>query len=301
MKNKSKYYNEVQEHLNEIKVESNFDCLRSVNGFFEANKFQGFVLNFSIKKGLNLQFEVFFKQTNVESLFEIADLKNVSQESISLSKHLQKSIIYFHVASDYNSREKRLDNFFNVLDQNSNPTVHIEIDVLDKPLEFFIMFKDPNGKIIIIKRKYIFLIKNNFILDKLVKESVIKLNASQVTQTIVYLLFKPNHVHFVNQTGIWKVHLGSTLNKEILISRKFLVLLSNNSLVTDQIRNEINEFWELDSLCVRSVENLKANYSILFNDLFKRCDQSYWSTYYPDQKSDLYQSLNVDFLHRITK
>jgi len=147
----SKIYFEVHKHLNKIKPDSYFDMLRSVNGFFEANKFKGFVMNLEIKKSVNLQFEVYFQQANVERLFEITDLKNVSQESISLSKHLQKSIIFFHVSSDYNSREKRLDNFVNVLDQNTNPTVHIEIDVLDKPLEFFIMFKDPNGMIATIK------------------------------------------------------------------------------------------------------------------------------------------------------
>jgi hypothetical protein len=133
-----------------------------------------------------------------------------------------------------------------------------------------------------------------------VKESVIKLNASHVTQTIVYLLFKQNQVHFVNQTGIWKVQLGSTVNKEILISRKFLVLLSNISNVSDQIRNQINEFWELDSLCFQSIENMSSNYSILYKDMFKDCVQTHWSTYYPDPKSDLYESLNVDFEHRIT-
>jgi hypothetical protein len=155
----SNYYFQMLKHLNKIKRDSYFDFLRAANAFFEANKFKGFVLNMNIKKDINLQFEVFFTQTNVESVFEIKDLKNLSEECISLSKYLQRSIIYFHVSSDYNSREKRFDNFFNVLDQKTNPTVLIEIDVLEKPLEFFIMFRDPNGIILILKRNKRFKVK----------------------------------------------------------------------------------------------------------------------------------------------
>ena len=49
---------------------------------------------------------------------------------------LLNSIVKLVIASDYDSRERRLDNYASILDVNSNPTILIQIDPINETLLF---------------------------------------------------------------------------------------------------------------------------------------------------------------------
>lgn len=102
------------------------------------------------------------------------------------------------------------------------------------------------------------------------------------------------------QTGIWRVdvrlekeqHMTRTeVNADLLHSQAFLILPTEESILTEddkskilEVSDHIDQFWSLKSICVKNVEGS--------NSLSDDCEDSYWSTMFPDSKSDFIHVLN---------
>ena len=82
----------------------------------------------------------------------------------------------------------------------------------------------------------------------------------------------------LNSTGIWKVKLLS--NNSDVLTIKFLILSSNNL-------NEIDSFWQFESICLNTNIVNDKKYKFLTDKHLYYCKNSYWSSFYSDLKSNL--------------
>jgi hypothetical protein len=88
--------------------------------------------------------------------------------------------------------------------------------------------------------------------------------------------------------------------KHTILTRRFLILPEyNNELAPLDYMSDIAKFWDFEVICLRSVQNFNSESTFLFNKLFSVCEKSHWSTYYPDPKSDVWQSLFINTENRI--
>lgn len=141
----------------------------------------------------------------------------------------------------------------------------------------------------------------------MVKESKVVLNSSEKNQMILNSFFKQDDVKQLNSSGIWKIDIcfeDTNLKEKIsILTRKFLILPLEipSEYQKDKWKNIITQLWEFNSFCINRYENIKIKNSFLTSHLLKNCqdDASFWSTYYPDPKSDIYESLHVNSKYRI--
>ena len=110
-------------------------------------------------------------------------------------------------------------------------------------------------------------------------------------------MFKRNETKFISSPGIWKVEL--THMKRVMVEKSFLVMPSGDmNVFENQTRRGewleyFEKFFNLESFCVKSIENMKRNQSYFHERFFKSCFnlEAKWSSFYPDPKSELdYQS-----------
>ncbi len=131
------YLNAFKEYikLNEIELNLNNSNLVQVNSFFQSDKFKGYVIQ--INNNNNLVYEAYFKPISNKHLINVDtnDSNNI----------LLNSIVKLVIASDYDSRERRLDNYASILDVNSNPTILIQIDPINETLLLKIKWYNSNG------------------------------------------------------------------------------------------------------------------------------------------------------------
>lgn len=126
------------------------------------------------------------------------------------------------------------------------------------------------------------------------------MDRNEKSQLLVNKLFTADQEKYIELSGIWKVSLsispiGNDTNLDTIISREFLVLSNKNGSTSD----EIGRFWPLNDICIQSVPTIKFRNGFLFDELFKQCHSVYWSTYYPDPKSDVLNEIYTDLNHRI--
>jgi hypothetical protein len=92
----------------------------------------------------------------------------------------------------------------------------------------------------------------------------------------------------LNSTGVWKVKLLS--NNFDVLTIKFLILSLDNL-------NEIDSFWQFESICLNTnIINNDKKYKFLTDRHLNDCSNSYWSSFYSDLKSNL---TNDYFKYRI--
>lgn len=152
-----------------------------------------------------------------------------------------------------------------------------------------------------------------------------KLEKSEKSQLLVNKLFTADQVKYLNSSGIWQVSLSlkSFVNKsnetdpvtasseelkEVqVLTREFLVLPSDTTdesgkvkRLNEQQTEEIRKFWPLKQICIESLPPINFKRRYLFDELLKPCESIYWSTRYPDPKSDVMsQNLSIDLANRI--
>lgn len=142
---------------------------------------------------------------------------------------------------------------------------------------------------------------------------------SENKQVIMHKLFKADQEIFCENAGVWRVDIGilkyhdsPTNSSETILSKTFLVLPNNNKAkaenATTQVvkddSDDVNEslirmFWSMSNFCIKSSVNFKLKNTFLFDELFKQCKDAYWSTYYPDPKSDVKSNLGLDLKQRL--
>lgn len=255
--------------------------LRSVDAFFEADSFKGYVLNF--KTDNNFEFETFFRLNSLKNLIKIFHLNETKNQNLILMReNFLQSLIKIQVSTDFEQKERQFSNYANIMDVNSNPIVAMEFDPINVPIEFSLKWIDPLGS--------------------LIKEKHIKLNSSEKNQLLVHSLEQSGNLTLKKFPGEWKleIRMHDEANEFSVVLVKFLILpkvIDNFSIWTSKI--EI--FWHYDSLCVNQFgSELDENKSFLKNHIFHECKEfSYWSSYYPDPKSDVYSNLEINFSDRI--
>ena len=109
--------------------------------------------------------------------------------------------------------------------------------------------------------------------------------------------------------GIWNIRI-TILDKNVnltILTIRFLILpsenifeLNNSEKQTETWMKLMKQFWKFESLCVENFEDNNSENSFLFNNLFENCRRnSFWSTLYPDPKSNFIANQFVDTKNRI--
>lgn len=143
-------------NLNSLEVELkqlNLSSVQKLESFFEANNFKGFVVNLKLDNQLGdlFEYEIFFSVKNTKELTKIKEIEDKKLSNLMLKRDLiLQSLIKMKMSSEFNSRERFFKNYASIMDLNSNPILLMEFDPIDKPIEFFIVWSDSNGK----KEKY---------------------------------------------------------------------------------------------------------------------------------------------------
>ena len=130
---------------------------------------------------------------------------------------------------------------------------------------------------------------------------------SDKMQIILSTFFKSDEEgsRLVEPWGEWTVKIGlAEANPELkhtILTRRFLVLpaFTDTPGSLDGYLGDIGKFWELEVVCLRSVQSIRAQSTFLFDKLFSTCERSPWSSFYPDPKSDVTRTLFVDAENRI--
>ena len=95
-----------------------------------------------------IDYEIHFSNANLQSLTKIHSL-NITNQDANIKSHREyflDHIIKIEISSDYDSRERKFKNYDTLMNQNNNPSLLLEFDPLDKSVEFYIVWKNPNGK-----------------------------------------------------------------------------------------------------------------------------------------------------------
>jgi hypothetical protein len=132
---------------------------------------------------------------------------------------------------------------------------------------------------------------------KIVKNSTLNLNANKNGQIIVHSLYKESTETDVSLLpGLWTLRIifnDNTFISPMTLKYSFLVLPTHidklfvNKTALDSL---IKTFWSFEELCWFSTENRQ------FENSLKNCQQAYWSSKYPDPKSDMINSTKLDLL-----
>ena len=95
------------------------------------------------------------------------------------------------------------------------------------------------------------------------------------------------------ESGMWKIQIG--LATETIIELKFFILPSEKQVISllnkhanalERIFESINfnQFWSFNSICIQNVQTVRND---LIRRRFNHCEKTHWSTFYPDEASDL--------------
>ena len=96
-------------------------------------------LNFSNEEtNSSLSFETYFKPISLTYLSESESLAlNASAFLTSLTK--------IQLSSNYDAKERRLNDYASILDTKTNPSILMKFDPINETLEFTILWTNPNG------------------------------------------------------------------------------------------------------------------------------------------------------------
>lgn len=254
--------------------------LTSVEAFFEADVFNGYVLNFKTNK--DFIFETFFKKKSLKNLIKLFRLQETSNPILNeMRDNFLQSLIKIQVSTDFEQKERHFSNYANIMDIDDNPLVSMEFDPINQPIEFCIKWIDPLGN--------------------LAKEKKVKINSSKKNQVMVHSFQKSEDFSQLKSTGEWKLDIYiQNVSEYLVLSVKFLILpkfIENYSVWISLVEN----FWQFESFCFNKIEStINFNDSILKRHIFKECaESSYWSSYYPDPKSDIFSNLQINLSDRI--
>ena len=175
-----------------------------------------------------------------------------------------KKITRFEISSDYDSKDNVFNNYHSTIDQHTNPEILLELDAIDSPLDFKIIWYNESNDIL--------------------KEEIIFLNKTKTKIKIHRKFFNQTESMKFNATGICRVELKYM--EKFILSKEFLVIPSESEIpitFSDLIWVfKFNRFWKLHGVCFHSLEK----YGFIEDNFANRCDKTHWSTHYPDPKSD---------------
>jgi hypothetical protein len=142
------------QYLSQIKPSFNsfVKHVKNIDAFFEGGKFEGFVINIRSEDevlGSNLKFdyEVFMSRKSSKDLIRLHEIiKSDNSNLTSVKDLILNSLIKIQISTDYDQKERKFTNYASLMNQKSNPTLLMEFDPLEKPIEFFIQWVDPDSK-----------------------------------------------------------------------------------------------------------------------------------------------------------
>jgi len=209
-----------------------------------------------------LEFEAYFTPQNFKKLTQVASTDELNAK---VSAFLDK-IKRFEISSDYDPKDQVFANYHSTMDQHSNPEILLELDSIESPLEFKIIWYD--GK------------------ENISKEEDVSLNTTKKTTMINRKFFNETKHIDLNATGIFEVEIKYL--EQFVLRKKFLVLPSKINNCGDFLwKTRLNTFWNFDSLCFHYPDNaFRFDGYNFFDNFFPKCREKHWSTLYPDPKSD---------------
>ena len=138
--------------LADMQTTGRFDeHVEKIEALFTENRFKGYLVSVvaaSSSTGLDLAFEVLFRRRTSKELigtFEIAN--RLLEDLISTRESILNSLVTMEVSTDYEQKERRFGNYAWVMDDRSNPTLLMEFDPIDRPIEFHILWVDKNSEL----------------------------------------------------------------------------------------------------------------------------------------------------------
>lgn len=155
-----------------------------------------------------------------------------------------------------------------------------------------------------------------FLKDQTVKHVRVNLEKSEKGQMLVNKLFSADQTKYLNMSGIWKAGLNLKLTNNAnslephnenamhtVLTREFLVIrrdVQNDNesgsrqftQIDEQEAQALGKFWPLKQLCVEYLPSMNFRNTYLMDELLRPCESIFWSTRFPDPKSDVRQSLS---------
>ncbi len=124
--------------------------VNKVEALFLENKFRGFIVNVAAHDSVaNVEFayEAFYRKRTSKELIRTYDIENrLLDELISMRELFLNSLLRMEISTDYDQKERRFTNYVSIMNERSNPTLLMEFDPIERPLEFFILWVDKNSK-----------------------------------------------------------------------------------------------------------------------------------------------------------
>ena len=165
------------------------------------------------------------------------------------------------ISSNYDQKEQLSRNYLKIFDQYSDLVLIYDFYHTMTPISYFkVILLDPEGYNM--QTFYINSTKNSFFELQLVKPLKI---------------------------GKWVMQLyqNSSENQQLLVQEKFLIFSANflNPKISDW--SQIEEFYEIFDTCIAAYNNLSVFREFCELKAVNNCSQSYWSSLFPDPKSQI--------------
>ena len=122
-----------------------------IEAFFTENKFKGFTVNVAFSDStshINVEYEAFIRKRNSNEVIKTHEIGNKLLNGLILMREIiLYSLIRFEISTGYDHKEMIFSNYASIMDQSSNPTLLMEFDPVEQPVEFFILWIDKNSTI----------------------------------------------------------------------------------------------------------------------------------------------------------
>ncbi len=126
------------------------EYVNKVEALFIESKFKGFIVNVAAhdsKTKVEFAYEVLYRKRTSKELIKAHDISNRLLEELTSTRELfLNSLIRMEISTDYDQKERRFSNYVSIMNEKSNPTVLMEFDPIERPLEFYILWIDKNSK-----------------------------------------------------------------------------------------------------------------------------------------------------------
>lgn len=194
-------------------------------------------------------------------------------------------------------KELRAKNYARVIDEHDNPFLVIFFGH-DVPhtLNFLVRWYNPKGRLV---KSYYWSLKkafyyyDQFIVEYLDYGKPLDVGEWFITITAYEQILEPNVYKEEDILVRFRFLVLPFDHAKQILDNDFMQILDKHQQLSIMLeRSEFYNYWLVDSICT------KENIYLTKGSSVKTCRSSYWSTYYPDPKSDLLSSLTLELNQR---
>ena len=257
-------------------------AIQTIDSFYQFDSLKGFVMDIQLKvneenQQIEFNYETFFLLEPLNDNFHFNYIPDGQNGNInSFLKDLEEIAICSEFVTSY---YKKLNKCSSLIQQMDDPELIIKVKPQTIYSQFEVVWKSPKGL--------------EF------KKTQVEYNSEYGMMTSTF--FKRDEQRkFIDSTGIWTVELK--YEQELVLFKNFLVM-PNKEVFNMESKSEwiriFEQFWKYETMCIKSVRSTSG--SINLPETLKNCSNEifYWSTVYPDPKSDLNETIGLDHKHRV--